>query len=397
MEAQIGIKCIFLSYSSTDQELADAFYGLLCSAFAKPDGQSVEVFYARKSVVTGQDFTEEIFKRLREASFVVAVATPDALAKSSVVAEMAVALATPGGSKLLLLAVPNAYSRVTWPFEGRQYSRADDPESVRELLKKVGATETTPQLDAEVTAFCTLAGARKYQPPNLRLRRLIWSSAAAVALLVAGFLLGGWMLRPTQYEVSVATSDGSTTSEERTIRGDTIRLLYSGTLPAKLLSRRLSELHEELAQRGIADNGHLARTMMFDAIREGRDRGRFQFPEERLPDIKRHIEAWKPGTKGGEQVTRDDLKNCALPTEAMDRNWCSLIREDIFKNSADGKSPLDKTTFAVIQTNTGSRWGTPFAVTVRSRVELSKLNLSVANIAAMDPDNKIQGLVRLRS
>jgi hypothetical protein len=287
----------------------------------------------------GGDNLEEIFRKLARAKRVVAVVTQRSIEAPAVLAEMAIAGATP--KKLVPAAGRKAYLPLKWPFAEVLGRPLDDPNQVEALLGELaanaGTTLTNPSLKGDCEALAEAARGECPDPAARKRWLQVALAAATLLAFVGAFLLG------KESPSAEGTRTFAVGSSVQNIDGAQVKLLFASTLPRKLLSGRLHKLQSDLAglplQPGSKVDSALATKLLMTAVRQ--TNGTWALSDQELRSLETIAARWDGGGSGLESGSR---VACAELKKEADQQWCAVI------TGLSGGLPdrFDDTPFAVV-------------------------------------------------
>ena len=389
-----GSYALFISHSHKDKDLADKLVDLLHRFAFEQDSARPRfpIYYTSRqgSLKFGEDFSA-ILDSLRVSNRVVALVTPNSKYAPTVLAEMAIAH---DNRKFLPVAVGFSGSdRLSWPLDNKQICFLDAKDNLLALLSQLrehfgidgdlppGAKEECEALVKKATSAHPPPPPPP-PPPNPRL----WAACAA-AVLIPLMLLGGYWVYQAGIRSGRQPRYFSITSQTPAPVGATpVHLVFSGTFPAKFLSKRLHELHTARMAFHKAHGSALGipppseqetQQLLLKAIHTAMP-GILPDQQSRMDELARQ---WNTGVRpwGDRKEKCQDLK------QPLDQQWCALISE--LKSNSDEalRDKFDKTPFAILLPAPASGPGTELILTPGASLNLAGIS---AKVFAMSPEIK---------
>lgn len=380
---------IFISHSSSDHpKIGEKLREFL--EYALFDGQTGRIYYtAEPGAIPFDCDYDDILIALEGSKAIVAIATKDALAKTSVIAEMALAFY----AKKLYPLVPHFTGTgvLAWPFDHQQACFLHRPANIRQLVvelrRRLGLpAELPPDID-ERCATLSAASVAAYPPPPPP--PPLWKSllpAAAAALPVLLILCGlCYWLGQQNSEIKYYPLIPRKPIQIGSTR---VSLVYSGTMPARYLGLRLREFHER-------------RLDYFNKAPAG---ARPAQPPLEAETIAFFQEALSGPAKAFDELSLHNLAAATLPLPAAPKSsipcaamtpagkaWCEFF-EDLKNKKDPRRDKFDNTSFALLLLHSASEPASPLVITNRSVPEIGGQKVEVYAMARMSSleDNSTQ-------
>jgi hypothetical protein len=368
---------LFISYCSADKRLASALYDLVIDTGT---ARQEEVFFTEEVVVRhGEPFSEAIFGALRSARVVLALLTPSALRRPSVIAEIAAARALDPNleaRKLRPLSVPAVHNKANWLIDALQICKAEEPARVKQLLREVasdlGRSIDVEQFDGRIAAFCKQARSLAYRGVPPWLRPLGWTLLA----LMTGS--GAYALGQVHQELISRVDRYELTSSKLPLERTTVDPVFVGTFPRKHLSKRLEEIQGLAVANGKPPARSLqeAKGILFDALVVAQKNNLLEQHDvaalARLLADAKWDGPWDKAQLG---------LPCEQLTRGNDAAWCQQIRQTFDKDKRRSKAFDDAVYAALRITNASSVSVKTIVVAQNSQLELEGRKFVVTSVS----------------